>query len=89
MSECIKSPRATRVSGYVLGCRCDHCRAAAVAADKVKRAARLAKVAAGTMPVPHGTDNGYVNYGCHCADCRAAHAASTRARYHARKREAS
>lgn len=24
-------------------------------------------------PIPHGTDNAYVNYGCRCRDCTRAH----------------
>ena len=62
------------------GCRCAVCRTASAKAAARYQAKRRAAVAAGTMPVPHGTANGYVNYGCRCAECRTAYAAYRRRR---------
>lgn len=62
------------VGAYRKGCRCDHCRAAATAAARRRRARRLQ-----VEPPEHGA-SGYTNYGCRCDTCREAWSDASRER---------
>ena len=58
-------------------CRCARCRAANAAANRRRKANRIA----GEIPehVEHGTENCYHNYGCRCDLCREANSANRKA----------
>jgi hypothetical protein len=63
-------PRHGTTNGYSnLDCRCQPCRDAHAAACNVRRAKRVALLAAGKLLVIHGTNNAYTHYGCRCMPC--------------------
>ena len=56
---------------YLLGCRCDDCKAAGTAHQRAAVAERRKH----TEDAPHGTRGGYCNWGCRCEPCKTANAA--------------
>lgn len=73
-------------NGYTnLSCRCQPCRDAFAATQRVLQAKRRGSL--GPDDQRHGTYNGYRNYGCRCDACRAAHRAYSQD-YYARSKRA-
>lgn len=64
--------RSHGASGYAAGCRCGTCTAAMTRRSERTQRRRQQRVASGELQVPHGTNNGYVNYRCRCDSCKAA-----------------
>ena len=72
-------PRATkRTHGtrycYIAGCKRPEC----VAAHKLYMRAYRAERSKRKKEIPHGSDDGYVNWGCRCKRCKAGHTARQR-----------
>jgi hypothetical protein len=56
-------------SMYVLGCRCQECKAAAARAARERREKRREITAEHPELVPHGAYGGYTNWCCRCGEC--------------------
>lgn len=57
---------------YWGGCRCEPCYAVGLTYQRDHVARIRAEAAAGSRPIPHGTDYGYNQFACRCEECRAA-----------------